>query len=210
MGALHPSRIFRRGTHRPVAVGAAHLKLRRWHGWAAARVGSVLSWWSTAGCPPGGPPGAGPYGAGGYGSPPPPGAEGGGYHQPGEDPEQRKKSDKKKYLAAGAAGLALGAAGGAIIAHEMGMLAFAFASLLYWRRANWSQEKIVALPMTRRSVGVSVSAGNERERRRRRHIIQTAGMMTILQRMIGDLWNGWDLCHWSWRKKCTHLAIQRL
>ena len=81
--------------------------------------------------------------------------------------------------------MALGAAGGAIIAHEMGMLAFE--SLLYWRRTNWSQENIVAAPTTTtRSVGVSVSAGSERERRR--HIIQTAGMMTILQRMIGDLW----------------------
>lgn len=69
---------------------------------------------------PGGPPGIpsrspgpgpspGPYG---YGDPSP---------APGEDPEQRKKNDKKKYLAAGAAGLALGAAGGALIAHEMGM-----------------------------------------------------------------------------------------
>lgn len=32
---------------------------------------------------------------------------------------EKKKSDKKKYLAAGAAGLALGAAGGAFMGHKM-------------------------------------------------------------------------------------------
>lgn len=130
------------------------------------------------------PPGAGPYGAGEYGSPLPPGAEGeeGAY----EDPEQRKKSDKKKYLAAGAAGLALGAAGGAFIAHEMGMLGFV--SLLCGCGANWSQVKIVtALPTTTTTTTkrrrASASTGSKRGRRR---IIRTVGRMSIPRRRIGD------------------------
>lgn len=71
---------------------------------------------------PGPGPSPGPYGPGyGYGGDGPSPA-------PREDPEMRKKDDKKKYLAAGAAGLALGAAGGAFIAHEMGMLILFFCS----------------------------------------------------------------------------------
>ena len=59
------------------------------------------------------PPGYGPPGGPeGYG-PPPPGGE-------GEEHEEKKKSNKGKYLA-GAAGLALGAAGGAFLGHKMSM-----------------------------------------------------------------------------------------
>lgn len=62
---------------------------------------------SRGGPPPGyGPPG----GPEGYGPPPPDGE--------GEEHEEKKKSNKGKYLA-GAAGLALGAAGGAFIGHKM-------------------------------------------------------------------------------------------
>ena len=60
------------------------------------------------------PPGYGPPGGGGpegYGPPPPEGEY--------ENPEEKKKGGKGKYFAAGAAGLALGAAGGAFFGHKM-------------------------------------------------------------------------------------------
>ncbi|KAL4900882.1 hypothetical protein BDW74DRAFT_182465, partial [Aspergillus multicolor] len=70
---------------------------------------------------------------GGYASPPPPppsgyppqgyGAPGGGYPPQGYGGEyqaqEEKKSDTGKILAAGAAGLAIGAVGGAILGHEL-------------------------------------------------------------------------------------------
>lgn len=58
------------------------------------------------------PPGYGPPGGPeGYGPPPPDGEY--------ENPEEKKKGGKGKYFAAGAAGLALGAAGGAFLGHKM-------------------------------------------------------------------------------------------
>jgi hypothetical protein len=82
--------------------------------------------------PPFGSPGQGYYDGsrsvpppepqGGYYAPPPgpPAAyDNRGYEQDGyQQPEQ--KSNTGKYLAAGAAGLAIGAVGGAVIAHEIG------------------------------------------------------------------------------------------
>lgn len=120
----------------------------------------------------GGPPPGGPEG---YASPPPQGE----YYQ-GENPQEKKKSDRKKYLLGGAAGLALGAAGGAFIAHEMGtfspLLSSSNVDDVVWDGANWMQAVIV--PPTRRK------KGNMSVRRAKRRI-RTTGM-TIPRLMIGD------------------------
>lgn len=62
---------------------------------------------------------SGPEPSGYYGGAPP-----AGYYPPPDQPpyeQEKKHSDKGKLLAGGAAGLALGAVGGAILGHELGM-----------------------------------------------------------------------------------------
>ncbi|RDW67296.1 uncharacterized protein DSM5745_09162 [Aspergillus mulundensis] len=67
------------------------------------------------------PPPPAAYPPQGYGAPAP--APGGypaqGYGGEYQAPEEKEKSDKGKILAAGAAGLAIGAVGGAILGHEL-------------------------------------------------------------------------------------------
>lgn len=93
-----------------------------------------------------------------------------GYYPPPDQPypeKEKKHSDTGKLLAAGAAGMAIGAVGGAFINHEIGMFFLAWAAVTDYEQKNTMM----------RMVAVAVAVARPRRRRRRKKLTRVETMI---------------------------------